>query len=432
MAQSSPSTAPAQAPAQSRAITAVTRRDIFDFLRAETDPWWGRLSETGFLGQLYDLDALPSTDPRHATAGEDIARHRVANFDWDDDWVFDDPRFQLADGPDQVLLDFLAHMAHPLVQPDTDQAARLVAALNTLLAPDGWELRTGGFISGRPVYAASRTASGPGRMIRLEIGDDDAGKLDIVLGQAHHLLGENGDALAQNLILGASLTLRRDGGYFHPVPGDNWTDATYEAVLTVDPLLAAEFTTDARNRIWTALGAVLTHHGRQDVQSLEIQQAVPPLPAVAADWRAQAAQAPRQPPGNQARRERAGDGYPAQDGLVFGSRAELAVYQVLVEIQREFPVKDAIAVLPLPGAKLRDAGVRSPDFVVVGNGRAAIIEVDGRHHYGVTRKADDADRDLHWRRCGVDTIRIASEHTSDLATLKARLEEELRRNLRTR
>ena len=102
MAQSSLSTVPDRAPAQSREITAVTRRDIFDVLRAETGPWWGRLSETGFLGQLYDLDALPSTDPRHATAGEDIVRHRVANFDWDDDWVFDDPRFQLADGPDEV------------------------------------------------------------------------------------------------------------------------------------------------------------------------------------------------------------------------------------------------------------------------------------------------------------------------------------------
>ena len=87
-------------------------------------PWWGRLSETGFLEQLYDLDALPSTDPRHATAAEDITRHRVANFDWDDDWVFDDPRFQLADGPDQVLLAFLAQMAHPLVQPDTEQAVQ--------------------------------------------------------------------------------------------------------------------------------------------------------------------------------------------------------------------------------------------------------------------------------------------------------------------
>lgn len=90
----------------------------------------GRLSEIGFLGQLYDLDALPSTDPRHSTAAEDITRHRVANFDWDDDWVFEDPRFQLADGPDQVLLAFLAQMAHPLVRPDTEQAVRLVTRLN--------------------------------------------------------------------------------------------------------------------------------------------------------------------------------------------------------------------------------------------------------------------------------------------------------------
>jgi hypothetical protein len=56
---------------------------------------------------------------------------------------------------------------------------------------------------------------------------------------------------------------------------------------------------------------------------------------------------------------------------VFGSRAELAVYQALVDFQRGFPVKDAIAVLPLPGARLRDAGVRTPDFVVVGNGSEA-------------------------------------------------------------
>jgi len=63
MAQRS-STVPAQALGESREITPVTRRDIFDFLRAEAGPWWGRLGETGFLKQLYDLDALPSTDPR--------------------------------------------------------------------------------------------------------------------------------------------------------------------------------------------------------------------------------------------------------------------------------------------------------------------------------------------------------------------------------
>jgi len=415
---------------QSREISPVTRRDIFDFLRAEKGPWCGRLSEVGFLGQLYDLDALPSTDPRHATAAEDITRHRVANFDWDDDWVFDDPRFQLADGPDQVLLAFLAQMAHPLVQPDTEQAVRLVTHLNSLLAPDGWELRTSGFVSGRPFYAPGRTASGPGRLIRLQIEDDDAGKLDLVLGQAHCLLGENGDVLAQDLIVGAALTLRRDGGIFYPIPGDNWNAYTYEAVLTVDPALVQEFTTEVTERIWAALGTVFKHHGREDVQSLVIEQAALPLPAISAAWRDQAAaQLHRQPPSNQARREHAEGGYPSQDGLVFGSRAELAVYQVLAEIQRECSVQKAIAVLPLPGAKLRDAGVRTPDFVILGNGRAAIIEVDGSHHYGRTRKADDAARDRHWGRCGVPSIRITSEHANDPGSLKALLQEDLRREL---
>ena len=77
----------AQAPvtATSREVTDVTRRDLFDFLRDEAEPWWGRLDEISFLDHLYDLDSLASTDSRHATAREDIGRHRVGNYDWDDD-----------------------------------------------------------------------------------------------------------------------------------------------------------------------------------------------------------------------------------------------------------------------------------------------------------------------------------------------------------
>ena len=135
---------------QSHEVTPVTRRDLLDFLRDEAEPWWGRLDDISFLDHLYDLDSLPSTDRRHATAREDIGRHRLANDDWDDAWVFTDPRFQLADGPDQVLLDFLAYMAHPVVQPDTGKAMALVTRLNSVLSPDGWELRATGFISGRP------------------------------------------------------------------------------------------------------------------------------------------------------------------------------------------------------------------------------------------------------------------------------------------
>jgi hypothetical protein len=374
---------------------------------------------------------LPSDDPRHETAAQDITRHRIANFDWDDDWLFNDPRFGLADGPDELLLDFLAYMAHPVVSPDTDRAVSLVSALNSLLAPDGWELRTSGFISGRPVYSASRTLTGPGRMIRLEIEDDDPGKLDLALGQAHSLLGEAGDALAQGLISAASLTLRRDGGYFQPYPDDNWTVSSYEAVLTVDPRLAPEFTTEVTGRIWTVLSTILTHHGRQDVLSLAIEPAARPLPAIAADWRDHATQEHQPAPSNQARRERAEGGYPAQDGLVFGSQAELAVYRALVELQRETKTEDTFAVLPLPGTRLRDTGVRTPDFVVVGRGRAVVIEVDGPHHYAKTRKADDHVRDRHWDRCGTYTIRIPSEHAGDHTSLKDLLREDLRRRLWT-
>ncbi|WP_239393938.1 hypothetical protein [Frankia sp. CiP3] len=72
-----------------------------------------------------------------------------------------------------------------------------------------------------------------------------------------------------------------------------------------------------------------------------------------------------------------------------------------------------LAVFPLSGTKLRDSGVRTPGFVVIGNGRATVIEIDGRAHYGATCKADDHTHDRHWERCGVHTIRISSEHTAD-------------------
>lgn len=263
-------------------------------------------------------------------------------------------------------------------------------------------------------------------MLRLKLGDGDPGKLDLVLGQACLLLGDSGDVHEQRLIAAATLTLRDDGGYYHPIPGDNWTERSSETILTVDPRLTGEFSDEIKDRIWRALRSVLAHHDREDVVSLVVESASPQLPAIAADWRTLATS---QPPSNQARSERARGDHPAEDELVFSSRAELAVYQVLKDLQRETSRQNTFAVLPLPGARLRDANVRTPDFVIIGNGRAAIIEVDGPGHYGVIRKADDQSRDRHWDRCGVHTIRIPSEHASDPASLKELLREDLKRRL---
>jgi hypothetical protein len=143
-------------------ISQITRRDIFDYLRTGGRPWHGLLDEIGFLTRVYDLEKLPSTDYRHPTASGDIVQHRVMNYDWPDDWVFSDGRFQLASGPDEVLLDFLAQVVHPVVQPKTERAEEIVEELNRLLAPDGWMLTVKGHISGRPVYAPARTGEGGG------------------------------------------------------------------------------------------------------------------------------------------------------------------------------------------------------------------------------------------------------------------------------
>ncbi|MFJ7105687.1 AbiJ-related protein [Streptomyces albogriseolus] len=145
----------------SAAITEVTRRHLFDALRSTGVSWSGSLDEVTFLRRLYDLDGLKSHDPRFATAEGDIVQHRYNNpEDWEDDWVFGDDRFGLADGADEVLLRFLAEMIHPAVRTDSDEIQRLLALVNDHLAADGYELAEARTVSGYPVYEARRIPAG--------------------------------------------------------------------------------------------------------------------------------------------------------------------------------------------------------------------------------------------------------------------------------
>ena len=63
--------------------------------------------------------------------------------DWEDDWVFSDDRFQLRDGTDENLLNFLVETVHPVVRDDPEAAAAMVTAYNDTLR-DGFELLSGG------------------------------------------------------------------------------------------------------------------------------------------------------------------------------------------------------------------------------------------------------------------------------------------------
>jgi hypothetical protein len=133
-------------------ISEVTRRAIFDHLATSEISWCGRLADDDFLARLYDLTKLPSYDNRYRNAAGDIHQHRINNYDWPEDWVFSDVRFNLLHGSDENFLRFLSETVHPLVRTDLEQVRTLVAAYNAELRADGWEIVEVKQISGKPVF----------------------------------------------------------------------------------------------------------------------------------------------------------------------------------------------------------------------------------------------------------------------------------------
>ncbi len=133
-------------------ISNITRRDIFDTLNVEKISWNGRLEESDFLSRLYDLSKMPSQDSRFSDAGGDIWQHRVNNYDWDDNWIFSDDRFNLMHCDDASFLQFLCEMLHPIVRSDTTEVSRLHQMFNEYLGMDNFELVEKTRISNRPIF----------------------------------------------------------------------------------------------------------------------------------------------------------------------------------------------------------------------------------------------------------------------------------------
>jgi hypothetical protein len=155
------------------AITSVTRRALVADLGARQYAWSGAMEESDFLCRLYPLAEMASTDGRYDNALADIVQHRVANYDWDDDWVFTDDRLGLGGRDDVALLRFLAETVHPEVRPDQLEVQALVASYNDHLRHDGWELYGVRSISGRPVFGwrAVRPPTLTRRQVREAIAD---------------------------------------------------------------------------------------------------------------------------------------------------------------------------------------------------------------------------------------------------------------------
>ncbi len=143
-----------------REVSLKTRQNIIDCLKIEGVSWMGALEDIEFLQRIYDLESLPSNDSRFDNAKGDIWQHRVNNYDWDDDdWVYDDSRFNLLNGPTETFLQFLCEIVHPVVRPDLDESRKLVQYFNDQLQLEGWQIVEKGKIAGRPCFVARQMQS---------------------------------------------------------------------------------------------------------------------------------------------------------------------------------------------------------------------------------------------------------------------------------
>lgn len=145
-------------------ITGVTRRDIFDlFKKGITEdnwlitetiyyPYYGRFEIVDFLKRLYNLADWESQDSRVDNAEEEITMH-THNGDYPDDWIFEDERFQLFDGEDNILLNFICEVFHPEVRNENGVWERYLEKINTLLNEDGYEIVATSKLSGRDVFS---------------------------------------------------------------------------------------------------------------------------------------------------------------------------------------------------------------------------------------------------------------------------------------
>ncbi|MGI2851617.1 hypothetical protein ACRS6Y_15280 [Bacillus cytotoxicus] len=145
-------------------ITDITKHDILDLFLNGIDidlpfitekvkyPYFGRMDELDFLKRLYDLNSMPSFDHRFSNAEDDIWQHTVNNDDYPYCWVFDDERFQLKNGNDEIYLRFICEIFHPEVRLENGYWKEFLAEVNKLLKHDGYELYPAEKISNRDVY----------------------------------------------------------------------------------------------------------------------------------------------------------------------------------------------------------------------------------------------------------------------------------------
>lgn len=237
---------------------------------------------------------------------------------------------------------------------------------------------------------------------RMPEDEGDRLRSEAYLSRTAYLLRERGLVHAAALLLDVELLMfeHRSSGDPFSMTEDNYV-TWIVAVLDVEPYLVERFTDERLTEIRSAIEAVTDRQGVGRVRTCRVREALADTPE---DWREQLS---RQLSGseisNAARKTRLVADHPQEDGLHFTNEWEQRVYRVLREKQADLPRDSTLGILPLPAFRTLDS-TYEPDFLITYNGRAGVIEVDGPHHTGVQRRANDKSREALLVNAGVAWI----------------------------
>ena len=251
-------------------ITEITRRNIFDVIIAEDIAWSGRLPEPDFLLRLYDLREMPSYDARYTNAYDDIVKHRIHNYDWEDDWVFYDDRFDLLRCEDKAFLQFLIEVIHPVVRSNQEQVQFLVSVFNEHLQNDGYQLIESSQLSGQPVFVA-QTIQNPQKSNPMGL-EKDISKIFDALGRVLQEEGRNDLAKLIN----------HSNVYCVNTDYDNWDGGTYshsfEVKVPVDLYSSlGNKLEQTEEELQQRVGKLTRAYPNEHVHSIYISPSVEPL-----------------------------------------------------------------------------------------------------------------------------------------------------------
>lgn len=136
------------------AISEVTRQEVLKLVTTGRN-FYGKLEMMDFLGRVFPLDEMPSTDVRVKTARGDIIQHMIANYDWQEGFLLYE-YLNLLHCDDELFMKFVCQVLHPVAIEDNDSAKLLANAINLHLMADGYELQSKSKISGRDVFSFRR------------------------------------------------------------------------------------------------------------------------------------------------------------------------------------------------------------------------------------------------------------------------------------